>query len=312
MTSMLTLEHVGKRYGARTVLRDLSFTAERGEIIALLGRNGAGKSTLMNVITGYLAMTEGCAAVAGFDVQLQPRQARRQTGYLPETPPLYPDMTVREYLRYCADLKGIPRRAQKAALDEVIERTALSDYADRLCGRLSKGYKQRLGLAQALLGHPPALILDEPGSGLDPVQMAQMRDLIREIGKDSAVLLSSHMLSEVTSVCTRALVLHGGTFRFDGPMDTLLRGEGRLHLLWRGDEALFSLLGELNGARQVRRLPSPADLWAAEVLHDPRVDLRAAAFHRAVQMGAEVLELSSRQTNLEDAFLRLIQEDHEA
>ena len=305
---MLRVDHVSKRYGALPALRDVSFTADKGEIIALLGRNGAGKSTLMNILTGYIAATEGSAAVAGHDVQLSPMEARRQVGYLPEQPPLYPDMTVTEYLRYCAQLKGLAKKAMPGEIASVIERTGLEEYARRLCGRLSKGYRQRLGLAQALLGSPALLILDEPGSGLDPLQMVQMRDVIREAGQGSTVLLSSHILSEVTSVCSRALVLDRGRLCYDGAMETLLRPEGRLRILARRGSELPEMLRRLPGVRHVSAQVQE-ELYSIDVTHDPEIDLRGQAFQAAVEAGAELMELTPASAGLEEAFLRLVHEE---
>ena len=208
METTLDVRGVTRRYGTREVLKGITFAAQKGEIIALLGRNGTGKSTLMNTITGYLCQSSGDISICGYDVLIQPLEARRRTGYLPEQPPLYPDMTV-------------------------------------------TGYRQRLGVAQALLGQPPLLILDEPGSGLDPLQMAQMREVIRRAGQDSTVLLSSHLLSEVTNVCGRAIVLDEGVIRYDGTMDALLRGAASLRLMYRGDAPMMALIRELPGVTEV-------------------------------------------------------------
>lgn len=183
METTLDVRGVTRRYGTREVLKGITFAAQKGEIIALLGRNGTGKSTLMNTITGYLCQSGGDISICGYDVLTQPLEARRRTGYLPEQPPLYPDMTVTEYLRYCCRLRGLKASTQTAEIARVIELTGLEAYAHRLSGRLSKGYRQRLGVAQALLGQPPLLILDEPGSGLDPLQMAQMREVIPARGR---------------------------------------------------------------------------------------------------------------------------------
>lgn len=307
MTPMLTVQSVSKRYGARTVLSNVSFTAHKGEIIALLGRNGAGKSTMMNILTGYIAMSEGEAMVGGCNVQTEPMAARRLIGYLPEQPPLYPDMTVTEYLHYCAELKGLPRAQRHSEIDEVIQHTGLSEYAHRLSGRLSKGYRQRLGLAQALLGKPALLILDEPGSGLDPLQMQQMRDVIRIASEHSTVLLSSHILSEVTNVCTRALVLEQGVLRYDGDMRTLLHAEGCLSVLWQGDQNLLPALQALPGVGSVSLAPD-GDCTRALIRHDPQQDLRAAISGLLQSRGAMLLELYPHQADLETAFLRLLDE----
>lgn len=310
MTPMLTVDHVSRRYGSRLALRDVSFTAAPHEIIALMGRNGAGKSTLMNVLTGYLAMTEGRALIGGHDVQKEPLAARKLVGYLPEQPPLYPDLTVTEYLRYCAQLKGLPNRGLKEEITRVIERTALQEYAGRLSSRLSKGYRQRLGMAQALLGKPALLILDEPSSGLDPLQMVQMRELVVSAAEDSTVLLSSHMLSEVTNVCTRALVLEQGNLVFDGPMQTLLSSANSLRLTYSGGENVTEKLRALPGVTGVQPAgnSAPGETTLDITGHDD-TDLRAAVSRCAAECGALVLELTPERGGLEIAFLRLLDKE---
>lgn len=307
---MLKVDRISRRYGSRLALKELSFQAGEHEIIALMGRNGAGKSTLMNILTGYLAPSEGQAFIGGHDVQSEPLAARRLVGYLPETPPLYPDMTVREYLTYCARLKGIAAKAIKAEVSQVIERTGLKEYTNRLSRALSKGYRQRLGMAQALLGSPALLVLDEPGSGLDPLQMVQMRELIVSAAKDCTVLLSSHILSEVTNVCTRALVLDAGQLRYDGPMSTLLEGENALRVVYQGAEGIPDMLRTLPGVRKVRELPE--NTGALELLGEPGIDLRRAVSQCVTDNGGMLLELSPQRSGLESAFLRLLDDGKEA
>ena len=306
---MLTVDHVSRRYGSRLALRDVSFTAQPHEIIALMGRNGAGKSTLMNVLTGYLAMTEGRAIIGGHDVQKEPLEARKLVGYLPEQPSLYPDLTVTEYLRYCAQLKGLPHRGVKAEIDRVIQRTALQEYAKRLTSRLSKGYRQRLGMAQALLGKPALLILDEPSSGLDPLQMVQMRELVVSAAEDSTVLLSSHMLSEVTNVCTRALILDQGSLRFDGAMQTLLTSANTLRLTYSGGENILEALRALPGVTDVQTISACETETTLEIQGAESADLRAAVSQCAAVCGALVLELTPERGGLESAFLRLLDKE---
>ena len=307
MTPMLTVDHVSRRYGSRLALKDVSFTEAPHEIIALMGRNGAGKSTLMNVLTGYLAMSEGKAFIGGHDVQQEPLAARRLVGYLPEQPPLYPDLTVREYLRYAGQLKGLPNRSLSAEIDRVIARTALEEYAGRLSSRLSKGYRQRLGMAQALLGKPALLILDEPSSGLDPLQMVQMRELVLSAAEDSTVLLSSHMLSEVTNVCTRALVLEQGALRYDGPMETLLNSACRLHVVCTGDDGVVDALRALPGVTDVKVTSAEGEL-TLEITCARDADLRPAVSQCVAANGGLVLELTPVR-GLEGAFLRLLDKE---
>lgn len=307
MEQMLDVRHVTRRYGQREVLHDIHFSAKQGEVIALLGRNGTGKSTLMNTITGYLCQTSGEILVCGHDTLLEPMAARSHMGYLPEQPPLYPDMTVTEYLRYCCRLKAIDRKNQKDEIDRVIQLTGLSEYARRLSGRLSKGYRQRLGVAQALLGRPSLLILDEPGSGLDPLQMAQMRDVIRKAGEECTVLLSSHLLSEVTSVCDRAIVLDGGYIRYDGSMEALLHGASRLRIRYRGGNMVEEHLQKLSGVTKVEEQPDTEEnAHTIFLYHDKENDLRATVVEQVFANGGELLEMTSGTDSLEEAFLHVI------
>jgi ABC-2 type transport system ATP-binding protein len=207
---VIEVQHLTKKYGPFTAVDDISFKVERGEILGFLGPNGAGKTTTMRVLTGYMPPTDGKAVVAGFDVQEKPIEAKRRTGYLPETPPLYPDMTVRDYLTFCAKITGVPRAERKARVGATMERAHVSDMADRQCGKLSKGYRQRVGLAQALLHNPEVLILDEPTAGLDPKQRVETRELIKQLAGDHTVILSSHILSEVSQTCQRVVIINKG------------------------------------------------------------------------------------------------------
>ena len=208
---MIQVEHLTKRYGSHTAVDDISFTVEDGCIYGLLGPNGAGKSTTMNILTGYLSATDGTVTIHGHDIAEEPAAAKACIGYLPEQPPLYQDMTVREYLLFVAELKGTRKKADRiAAVENACARTGLQEMAGRLIRNLSKGYRQRVGIAQALLGAPQLIILDEPTVGLDPAQVIEIRRLIRELGKSHTVILSSHILSEVKAVCDKALILSQG------------------------------------------------------------------------------------------------------
>ena len=207
---MIEVQHLTKRYGTVTAVDDLSFRVEKGEILGFLGPNGAGKTTTMRVLTGYMPATEGKAVVGGFDVFEQPLEAKRRTGYLPETPPLYPDMTVRDYLMFVSRIKGVPRADRAARVTAIMERTRVAENANRRCGRLSKGFRQRVGLAQALLHNPDVLILDEPTAGLDPKQIIETRELIKELGGDHTIILSTHILPEVSQTCQRVVIINRG------------------------------------------------------------------------------------------------------
>ena len=207
---MIDIQQVTKRYGSLYALRDVSLHVEKGSVLGLLGQNGAGKTTLINILTGYLAPTEGRALLAGHDALLEPEEARKHLGYLPEVPPLYDEMTVREYLRFAAQLKGVENRAVPAHVDEIMELCGLTQMHRRLLSHLSKGYRQRAGLAQALCGDPEILVLDEPTVGLDPKQITEIRSLIRRLSREKTILFSSHILSEVQQLCDQVVILHQG------------------------------------------------------------------------------------------------------
>lgn len=207
---MIEVQHLTKRYRDRVAVEDLTFSVEEGEILGFLGPNGAGKSTTMKILTGFLPPSEGVARVGGFDVFEQPLEVKRRIGYLPETPPLYPEMTVRGYLKFVASLKGLPGRGIKAEVERVAGLTGVTHVLDRVIQNLSKGYKQRVGIAQALLGSPPVLILDEPTEGLDPTQRAEVRALIKGLAGKHTVILSTHILPEVTMTCEKVLIINQG------------------------------------------------------------------------------------------------------
>ena len=221
---MIQVSHLTKIYGRRTAVQDLSFTVEDGQICGLLGPNGAGKSTVMNILTGYIAPTSGSVSVEGHPLPEEAAAARACVGYLPETPPLYPDMTVAEYLRFAAELKGVRRAGRAAAVAAAARRTGVEDVLPRLIRSLSKGYRQRVGIAQALLSDPKVIILDEPTVGLDPAQVTGIRRLIQQLGHKHTVILSSHILSEVQAVCSRVLILSHGVLAADGTLEELTAG----------------------------------------------------------------------------------------
>src|SRR5262245_19978531 len=232
-SSVIEVQHLTKRYGRVTAVNDVSFRVERGEILGFLGPNGAGKTTTMRILTGYMPATEGKAIVAGFDVFDQPVEAKRRTGYLPETPPLYPDMSVSEYLDFVAKIKGVPSGDRRTRVDYVMGRTRITDMAARLCGKLSKGYKQRVGLASALIHNPDVLILDEPTAGLDPKQIIETRELIKELAGNHTIILSTHNLPEVAQTCQRVVIINKGhVVAVDTPdnLTARLRGSETMYL----------------------------------------------------------------------------------
>lgn len=312
---MIEVEHLTKRYGGHTAVDDLTFTIEDGEIYGFLGPNGAGKSTTMNIITGCLAATNGTVRVDGHDIFEEPLAAKRLLGYLPEQPPVYPDMTPQEYLEFVAKAKGLKGEARKEQIARVMALTGTAEVAGRLIKNLSKGYRQRVGIAQALLGDPKIIILDEPTVGLDPAQIIEIRDLIRSLGKDHTVILSSHILSEVQAVCGSILILsHGKLVACDTPdnLEKLFAGEAVVTLRARAggeaalalarkaaDAAACSLTAEADG---VATLAVTAKGGDAEVLGEQ-------LFFAFAEAGVPLLSMMGVRASLEDVFLELTQSE---
>ena len=253
---MIEVNNLVKRYGDHTAVDHLSFKIEKGKIYGFLGPNGAGKSTTMNMITGYIASTEGTVTIDGHDILDEPEQAKKCIGYLPEMPPLYFDMTVDEYMNFVADLKKIPKDQKKSMVEEVMEMVKITDMKNRLIKNLSKGYRQRVGLAQAILGYPEVIILDEPTVGLDPKQIIEIRDLIKSLKKKHTVILSSHILSEVSAVCDYVLIIsHGKLVASDTPenLGKLAEGSNTLNLLVKGDKDHIRIaLGQISDIKDIK------------------------------------------------------------
>ena len=310
---MIEVQHLTKRYGPLTAVDDVSFKAERGEILGFLGPNGAGKTTTMRILTGYMPPTDGKAVVGGYDVLEQPIEAKRRTGYLPETPPLYPDMTVRDYLDFCARIKGVPRAERKTRVLTAMERTRIADVARRHCGKLSKGYKQRVGLAQALLHNPEVLILDEPTAGLDPKQIIETRQLIKQLGGDHTIILSTHILPEVSQTCNRIVIINKGrVVAVDSPdnLTARLRGTETMFLqVDAGGADVQTALRSLAGVTQVRVADHKGPATALEVESEPGRDVRRDLAAAVVSRGWGLLELRPMRMSLEEIFLYLTTED---
>ena len=310
---MIEVQHLTKTYGSVTAVDDISFRVEPGEIVGLLGPNGAGKTTTMRVLPGYIPATEGKALIAGFDVFEQPIDAKQRTGYLPETPPLYPEMTVREYLTFVARIKGVSRVDRERRVEASMERTRVDDRADSHCGKLSKGYRQRVGLAQAILHNPDVLILDEPTAGLDPKQIIETRELIKSLAGDHTIILSTHILPEVSQTCERVVIIHRGRVVAEGTPDDLtarLRSTETISLQidTSGADPTSALMA-IDGVTGVRLNSDLASVVGAEVETVQGRDLRRDLAHTVVTNGWRLLELRSIRMSLEDIFLHLTTEE---
>jgi ABC-2 type transport system ATP-binding protein len=310
---MIEVQNLTKRYGPFTAVDDVSFRAERGEILGFLGPNGAGKTTTMRVLTGYMPPTEGKAIVAGFDVLDHPIDAKRRTGYLPETPPLYPDMTVGDYLAFCARIKGVPRSERASRVASAMERTRVADRANRYCGTLSKGYRQRVGLAQALLHNPEVLILDEPTAGLDPKQIIETRQLIKALGGDHTVILSTHILPEVSQTCHRVVIINKGRVVAVDTPDNLTTRLGRSASIYVQVDTMGAdagaALAAVGGVSRVTATDDQGPIRAFEVDTEPDRDVRRELAAAVVNRGWGLLELRPMRVSLEDIFLQLTTED---
>ncbi len=309
---MIEVQHLTKRYGPFTAVDDVSFRAEKGEILGLLGPNGAGKTTTMRVLTGYMPATEGTATVAGHDVFADPIEAKRKTGYLPETPPLYPDMTVREYLTFVAKLKlpaAVSKAERASRIDGVMEKTHIVDMANRHCSKLSKGYKQRVGIAQALIHDPEVLILDEPTAGLDPKQIIETRDLIRGLAGNHTIVLSTHILPEVSQTCQRVVIINRGRVVAVDTPDNLtrqLRGSATLYVqVDAGSDDASPALSAIDGVRQITEIDRHEQQVGFEVAADAERDIRRDVARLVVDKGWGLLELRPLRLSLEDIFLQL-------
>ncbi|MGA2766416.1 MAG: ABC transporter ATP-binding protein [Spirochaetia bacterium] len=313
---MIQVESVTKKYGQRVAVDHLDFLVNKGEILGFLGPNGAGKSTTMNIITGYLSATEGSVKLDGHDILEEPREVKRQIGYMPELPPVYVDMTVKDYLSFVADIKGVPRSRRKENMEKAMERTMITDMRGRLIKNLSKGYRQRVGLSQALIGTPPVLILDEPTIGLDPQQIIETRNLIRELGKEHTIILSSHILPEVQAVCTRVLIINKGRIVASDTPENLSRGlvgDNRLTLrVGAGEREVLALVRGLDNVIKAdatgSREPGTVDI-VVEARRES--DIRRPVFNAFAKAGYPILMMKTMDVTLEDIFLNLITEEKE-
>jgi len=306
---LIEVDNLTKRFGQRLAVDRLSFQVNKGDILGFLGPNGAGKSTTLNIITGYLSATEGSVRVGGHDVLEEPVAAKRQIGFLPEHPPLYLDMTVHEYLGFVAELKSVATRARRAEVEKAMQLLRIADVGSRLIKNLSKGYRQRTGLAQALIGSPSILILDEPTIGLDPRQIIETRELIKELGREHTIILSSHILAEVSAVCNRVLIINQGRIAAIDTPENLSRGTaGRLTLRVAGSEDV--VLGALRQVPHVQRLRSQAvrESGTVDVLVEAEEgqDVRRQVSAALARAGLAILMMRSSDLSLEEIFLNLV------
>ena len=312
---MIEVEHLTKYFGDFIAVEDVSFDVQPGEIVGFLGPNAAGKTTTMRIITGFMPPSEGTVRVAGYDILRNSLEARREIGYLPETVPLYTDMTVRQYLSFMGSLRGMSDAAKKQRIGYVVERMRLEDYADTFIGRLSKGFRQRVGIAQAILHDPKVLVLDEPTIGIDPVQVVETRELIKSLGRDHTVVLSTHILPEVSMICERVVVINEGRIvAVDKPenLSVRLRGSEQVKLEVRGPERdVANRLRQVEGVRQVNRRRVDGNIYEYTLECDPGSGVRDGLASLIVNQGWGLLGLQSVTMSLEDIFLKLTVREEE-
>lgn len=307
---MIEVQSLTKTYGRSRGISDISFSIKEGEIVGFLGPNGAGKTTTMNIITGYLSASSGSAKIAGIDVLENPIEAKRHIGYLPEQPPLYPGMTVEEYLDFVYDLKGVRSKSQSAHISGICKMVGVSDVYKRVIGHLSKGYRQRVGLAQAMIGDPDVLILDEPTVGLDPRQIVEIRNVIKDMGKSRTIILSTHILPEVSAVCERVLVISNGVIVADdrpGNLANLVSGERIMLFRVAGPkDAVLSAMRSQDGVKRVETV-GEMETGSCDFLVEslPNIDIRKPMFSALAAGGWPILMLRPQNVSLEDIFIKL-------
>lgn len=309
---MIEIKDLYKSYGDKNAVNGISFSVNRGEVLGFLGPNGAGKSTTMNIISGYLSMTSGTVKINGHDILEEPEEAKKCIGYLPELPPLYLDMTVLEYLTFVCDLKKVPKDRRKVQLAKILSMVKITDVADRLIGNLSKGYKQRVGIAQALVGDPEILILDEPTVGLDPNQILEIRKLVAKLSKEKTVIISSHILSEIQAMCDRVVIInHGKVAAIDSITDLSRRLTGTSKLLMCAKGPVKDIINSLRTIPGVtsatERVSDDAGIHEIELVVDNNngSDIRANIFFNMARSGWPMLEFRSLDPTLEEVFLSI-------
>ena len=306
---MIEVKHLVKKYGDHTAVDDLSFTLESGKIYGFLGPNGAGKSTTMNMMTGYIASTSGEILINGHDILKEPEEAKKCIGYLPEIPPLYIDMTVWEYLVTVADLKKVPKAKRNAMLSQIMETVQITDMKKRLIKNLSKGYRQRVGIAQALIGYPEIIILDEPTVGLDPKQIIEIRDLVRSLGDKHSVILSSHILTEISAVCDYVLIINKGHLVASDATENLSKmfaGQNSMELLVDADGGTVdNILKNIPAVENVQLTKTPEGYTRTEIQIQGDTDIRRELFFAFADARVPILEMKNASVTLEDIFLEV-------
>lgn len=307
---MIEVKNLVKRYGNHTAVDHLSFSVDKGQVLGFLGPNGAGKSTTMNIITGYISATEGSVTVNGLDVFEEPEEVKKMIGYLPEFPPLYPDMTVTEYLSFVADIKKVKKSEKNQMISDVMESTKITPVANRLIKHLSKGYKQRVGLAQAIMGYPELIILDEPTVGLDPKQIIEIRDLIKELSKNHTIILSSHIMQEVSAVCDTVLIIDKGKLiLIDKPENLRMHfgATGGVKLTVKGEkDIVMNALTKIEKITKIEELEQYEEGTVNLKLYcDEKEDIREDVFFAMCEANTPLLEMQSLRMSLEDIFLKV-------
>ena len=313
---MIEIQNLTKNYGQIKAVNNLNFTVEKGEILGFLGPNGAGKSTTMNIITGYIPSSEGTVRVCGHDILENPKEVKKRIGYLPEQPPVYLDMTVYDYLSFVSDLKMVDKKQKKSQIGDIMELVKITDHKDRLIKNLSKGYRQRVGLAQALVGSPDVLILDEPTVGLDPKQIIEIRKLIKALGKAHTIILSSHILPEVSAVCERVVIINKGEIAAVDTPENLSKNFGsisRLSVTIAGPKSsVVGQIKEIYGVKYIEpNVEREKDVINYVVESDKDVDIRRPLFFAMAKSGYPIIELKSLNMSLEDIFLQIVTQEKE-
>jgi len=308
---VIEIKNLVKHYGQVVAVNDISFKVKEGEILGFLGPNGAGKSTTMNIITGYLPSTSGTVEVDGYDIMTHPEEVKKRIGYLPEQPPLYKDMTVTEYLNFVSDLKKAPKNKKKSELSDIMELVGLTDHRKRLIDNLSKGYRQRVGLAQALIGNPKVLILDEPTVGLDPKQIVEIRRVIKGLATDRTIILSTHILPEVSMICERVVIINKGQIAAEDTPDRLssnLSKMSKLNLTVKGDkDKVLKTLGNIPNVKYVTMTTKAEDLVYKYVLETKNSgDIREEIFFKMAENKMPILEIKPSAATLEDIFISVV------